>query len=166
MKVTFTFEYGDLLDQIEKMLSMSGVRPLVDDKGNKLITFNHKKKEVVVHCEAIPVPDACPFCGSGVNQEAPKEEPNVKEEPSFKEEQDVQDATANDGEQDSQANDSDEDPENVPLSMAALKAQSSALASRGPTRVQRGAEAHAALATPSLLDGESTDPPFPGEGGM
>lgn len=167
MKVTFTFEYADLLEQIEKMLAMNGVQALTDDEGNKQIHFNHKKKEVVIHCEAAPIPDSCPFCGSGVDQEAPtqKDDPRPKDEPS---EQATQE---NEGESEennvSTANTGDQE-ENRPMSLAALRAQSGALARKqGPIKhnVQRGAEAHAALVEPSLLDGESDEPPFPGEGG-
>lgn len=159
MKIKFTFEYADLLEQIIKMLAMNGVKPLTDGQGQPLIHFNHKKKEVTVEAEAAPIPDTCLFCGSGVQQEAQTQ----KDDPKTQDEQ--RSPTENDGEQDSQANKGDEE-ENRPMSLAALRAQSRDLASQtGPIRVQRGAEAHAALAKPSLMDGESDDPPFPGEGG-
>ena len=86
MKVTFTFEFKDLIEHIEKMLSMNGVAPKTDEDGGKQITFNVKKKEIVAHCEAIPVPDACPFCNSDVDQstqtqQADKEETRNPQKP-------------------------------------------------------------------------------------
>jgi hypothetical protein len=163
MKIKFTFEYGDLLEQIEKMLAMNGVKPLTNDKGQKLIHFNHKKKEVTVEAEAAPIPDACLFCGAGVHQEAPtvddsKTQAYIEEPKTNDEEQSDETSQANTGEPE----------DNVPMSLAALRAQSGALARKdGPIKhnVQRGAEAHAELVRPSRLDGESDDPPFPGEGG-
>ena len=166
MKVTFTFEYKDLLDQIEKMLSMSGVRALEDGDGKKAIHFDSKKKEVVIHCEAAPLPNACPFCGSGVQEEI-QTKPHSGSDDDSKANEVSQDEVKDDSQSDvSQAN-TDDPEENVPMSLSALRAQSQALAkSKPPFKVARGAEAHAALAKPSRLDGESDDPPFPGEGGM
>jgi hypothetical protein len=164
MKIKFTFEYADLLEQIEKMLAMNGVKALTNDKGQKRITFNSKKKEVTVEAEAAPIPEACLFCGAGVNQEAQTIDDSKTQAIS------TETSTTNDEEQSdetSQAN-TGEEQENVPMSMAALRAQSGALATQdGPIKhdVQRGAEAHAELVKPSRLDGESEDPPFPGEGG-
>lgn len=162
MKVTFTFEYGDLLEQIEKMLSMNGVKALTDDEGKKLIIFNHKKKEIVTHCEAAPIPDSCPFCGSGVQQEAQTISDSKQQATS------IEDAQTNDDDQHDEATQANtgDSTENRPMSLAALRAQSGALASQeGPIKVQRGAEAHAKLVKQSQLDGESDDPPSPGEGG-
>ena len=161
MKVTFTFEYGDLLEQIEKMLSMNGVKALTDDEGNKLITFNQKKKEIVIHCEAAPIPEACPFCNSGVQQD----DTEIDDSKTQTIDDDSQTNDDDPSNKVSQANTGDEE-ENVPMSMAALKAQSRALSSqKGPLKVARGAEAHAELVEPSRLDGETEDPPSPGEGG-
>lgn len=161
MKVTFTFEYADLLEQIEKMLSMNGVQALKEANGNKQVYFDHKKKEIVVHCEAAPLPESCPFCGSGVHPEAQGQaDPQIDEDTKANE-----DPQAN---EDTQAN-TDDSEENTPMSLSALRAQSSALAAQKPpfkTRVTPGAEAHAALAQPATLDGESNEPPEPGEGGF
>jgi hypothetical protein len=161
MKMTITFEFDDVLDAITKMLAMNGTKPLLDDKGQPRIHFNTKKKEVTVHCEAAPLPDSCLFCGSGVDREAPTQQDSktqtINEEHDEYEEQEHDGSQANEGEQE----------ENAPMSLAQLKAQSSALSRKeGPIKhnVQRGAEAHAALARPQLMDGESSDPPF-GEGG-
>jgi hypothetical protein len=162
MKIKFTFEYDDLLEQITKMLAMNGVKPLINDKGQPLVHFNHKKKEITVEAEAAPIPDACLFCGGGVQTQAPTE---ATIDDSKTQAASTETSTANEDEP--KANTGEEE-ENVPMSMAALKAQSQAFASQdGPIKhdVQRGAEAHAALAGPSRLDGESEDPPFPGEGG-
>lgn len=166
MKVTFTFEYKDLLEQIEKMLSMNGVRALVDKDGNKEIHFDSKKKEVVIHCEAAPLPKTCLFCGSDVQKEAQTQPCGGSDDSKTNEvsQDEVNDGDSNDDV--SQVNKGDSE-ENMPMSLASLRARSDALASRkSPFKVARGAEAHAALAKPSLMDGESEDPPFPGEGGM
>lgn len=163
MKIAFTFEYADLMEQIEKMLAMNGVTPLLDAEGNKRISFNHKKKEVIVHCEASPIPDSCLFCGAGVDQEAQtkQDDPSTQanEDEPKPTEPTINDSQANEGEQ--------EEDGGTPMSLAQLKAQSSALSRQdGPIKhnVQRGAEAHAALAGPTLMEGESSDPPFGGEG--
>jgi hypothetical protein len=153
MKVTFTFEFSDLLEHIEKLLSMNGVKLLGDSHGGKQIHLDPKKKQIVAHCEAAPIPSTCPFCGKGVEQELP----TSKDAQSPQTNIDVHD---NDEAEAAQANTVEE---NVPMSLSALRAQSNALASRkGPIKVQRGAEAHAALAKPVLMDGESED--APGEG--
>jgi len=160
MKVTFTFEFSDLVEHIEKLLSMNGVKPLGDHHGGKQIHFDSKKKQVVAHCEAAPIPSTCPFCNAGVEQELP----TSKDAQSPQANVDVHDNhEAEDAEEaeDTQANTAQE---NVPMSLSALRAQSNALASRkGPIKVQRGAEAHAALAKPSLMDGESEEPPGEGD---
>jgi hypothetical protein len=165
MKITITFEYADLLEDIEKKLAMSGVRPTVNDKGEKQITFNHKKKEVVAHCEAAPIPDSCLFCGGGVDQEAQTKQ----DDPSTQANEDEPKPTepTNKDDDDSQANEGEQEDGGTPMSLAQLKAHSSALSRQdGPIKhnVQRGAEAHAALAGPTLMEGESSDPPFGGDG--
>ena len=163
MKITITFEYDDLLEDIEKKLAMSGVRPTVNDKGEKQITFNHKRKEVVAHCEAAPVPDSCLFCGGGVDQELPTKQ-DSKTQANTDEHEDNE-PTAND--EDSQANEGEPEEGEEPMTLAQLKSHSRALSRKeGPIKhnVQRGAEAHAALATPSLMEGESTESPFGGDG--
>lgn len=158
MKAAFTFEYEDLLEHIEKILSMNGMRPCVSEDGSKRIRFDSKKKQVVVECEAVPFPSTCPFCQSGVHQEA-----TTKNDDSTTNEEALDDTTKKID--DPQANDV-ESEENAPMSLAQLKAQSRALGRKeGPIKVniQRGAEAHAALAQPSRLPGESTEPPGDGE---
>lgn len=151
MKVTFTFEYADLLAQLEKTLAMNGVRPLVDDQGNKQIRFDSKQKQVVVHCEAAPLPTACPFCQAGVHQDITTKRDDSTEN---KEALDDEATTINDPQA------TEEVEENAPMSLAQLKAQSRALSRKdGPIKVHRDSEAHAALAEPALMPGESAGPP-------
>jgi hypothetical protein len=159
MKMTITFEFDDVLDTITKMLAMNGTKPQLNDKGQPRIHFNTRKKEVTVHCEAAPIPNSCLFCEGGVNQEVP-----TQQDDSIEKEYNEHESPANDA---SQAN-TGEEGENQPMSLAQLKAQSHALSRQdGPIKhnVQRGAEAHAALATPRLMDGESTRNPFQDEPG-
>ena len=162
MKVTFTFEFDDLLGQIVKLLSMSGVKPLLDADDKPCISFDSKKKEVTVQCEAAPVPTACPFCTHTVNTATPTQQDSKTtantDEPITTE------ATTNDD--DSQANNGEEKEDGgEPMTLAQIRAQSNALSRKvGPIKVQRGAEAHAALATTSRLEGESSEPPFGGGG--
>lgn len=165
MKITITFEYGDLLEDIEKKLAMSGVRPTVNDKGEKQITFNHKKKEVVAHCEAAPVPDSCLFCGGGVDLEAQTKQGDPSTQANNNEPKPTE--TTQQDNDDSQANEGDQEEGGEPMSLAQLKAHSRALSRKGgPIKhnVQRGAEAHAALAKPAMMDGETTESPFGGDG--
>jgi hypothetical protein len=160
MKMTITFEFEDVLETIVKMLATNGTRPRLDDAGRPRIDFNVKKKEVTVHCEAAPLPDACLFCGRGVDQSAPIQQDDESNESN--------ESNKHSSQENDESQEITDQEENAPMSLAQLKAQSRALShKKGPIKhdVQRGAEAHAALARPSLMDGESGDPPF-GEGGV
>jgi hypothetical protein len=157
MKIIFTFEYADLLEHIIKVLAMSGIKPVHDTEGNPRVVFNNKQKEVVIHGEASTIPNACLFCGSHVNVET--------SDVQVKSQTEITKYSSNEENETSQAITGDKE-ENVPMSMAALRAQSNALVSRKdkrPRKIQPGADAHAALVTNTLLEGESTEPPGEGD---
>lgn len=68
MKITFTFEYADLLVQVQKQLEMNGLRVLKNDNGEPAIRFVQKTKQVIVECEQGELSNTCPFCSAEVNR--------------------------------------------------------------------------------------------------
>ena len=143
MKITFTFEYADLLVQIQKQLEMNGLQVLKDDDGAPQIRFSQKSKQVIVECEQGELSSACPFCNAAVNrgvaQSTKNDELNNRNDKAPSAEPDI---------------DVDEEPLTVGA-ISQLRAQSERIASE---RARNGE----GFRPRRLMPGESEEPPFGG----
>lgn len=178
MKIVITLEHTDLIRQVEKMLAFQGMAPAGP------IEFRKKKKEkgdegdpgyeIVVACEpAGEPPDTCPTCGGSLGHTTVAHEtsgpatgtdkPRVYavDEPERARPEDLDSELgemAAPPPEVTSGGDEEDGEEYVP-SIASLKATSERLAVERQRELDQRKKD-----TPSLMAGESTSPPKPGDG--